>query len=241
MSAPNLRALSKYSVNRPGAVEVVRQRLYDFVLYPAAGATQIQFFQNPVGQGLTTSAGIAAGQPKQRSDTNLELAGQLPAYKNFVIESIEVFFAPGSVSTANTFTPARMSDFVADPASAAAADAVLDPVNDVATLYAAGWLTLFIGSKEFLTEAPLGAFPPKVRLDLQTDVQPAGTQTTAGVYASKKLTPGGRPYFVQPQITLPSGQNFSVTANFPGVVAMPSGFNGRIGVVLDGFLYRNSQ
>jgi hypothetical protein len=36
-------------------------------------------------------------------------------------------------------------------------------------------------------------------------------------------------------------QNFNVTLNFPTAVATPSGQNARIGVVLDGLLYRLSQ
>jgi hypothetical protein len=55
------------------------------------------------------------------------------------------------------------------------------------------------------------------------------------------LNAKGRPYYVEPSIFLISTQNFSVTINFPVAVATPSGFNGRVGIILDGYLYRNSQ
>jgi hypothetical protein len=36
-------------------------------------------------------------------------------------------------------------------------------------------------------------------------------------------------------------QNFNITQNWPAALATPSGFNGRVGIKLDGLLYRNSQ
>jgi hypothetical protein len=52
---------------------------------------------------------------------------------------------------------------------------------------------------------------------------------------------GGRPYFINPQIMLAPTQNFNISLNWPTAVAMPSGQNGRIGIVLDGLQYRLSQ
>lgn len=53
---------------------------YDTVLYPAAGSTQLVFFQVPIGQGATSfqTTGGGVGIPKNLSDTNMVLSGQLP-------------------------------------------------------------------------------------------------------------------------------------------------------------------
>jgi hypothetical protein len=237
---PTLRTLSDGSVNRPGAIEVVRQRLFDHLLYVAAGQTTLNFFQQPIGQGVTTALGAAVGAAKTRADTNLELAGQLPAFKNFVIESIELTIIPGTSAAANTFIPANPFTTIADPTVAAG---LLNqgPANDITTFYRSGWLVLFIGSKEFLVEAPFGAFPPKTRTNTEGATAYGGTITAAQQVSFRNASRNGRPYFVQPEITLPSGQNFVVQLNWPGVVALPSGFNARIGVVMDGFTFRNSQ
>ena len=46
---------------------------------------------------------------------------------------------------------------------------------------------------------------------------------------------------MEPPVSLFSGQNFTVSLNWPAVVATPSGFNARLGVILDGYQFRNSQ
>ena len=207
-----LQRLNQASVNRPGEQEVVRQSLYDFQVYPVIGQTQLIFFQVPQGQ---------AG--KTKNDTNMETAGSLPAPKRFVIESVEIQFFPGGLP----------SVFGAPTAAA--------QVNDVYTLSQSGFLDLFIGSKSYLTEAPLGRFPPSNRLAVNTafaDASTAGAnlQTRSG-YASF----AGPCYRVEPNIALVATQNFNVTLNWPTAVALPSAVAGRIGVVLKGLLYRNSQ
>jgi len=100
-------------VTNPAQSEVIRQRLYDYLLYPAAGQTQLNFFSQPAGQGLTSALGAAAGSAKTQWDTNLVLPNQLPSGKAFMVESIEVDFMPGSVTTANTYTPNVVKFFAA--------------------------------------------------------------------------------------------------------------------------------
>ncbi|MGH6629080.1 MAG: hypothetical protein ACREB3_05045 [Burkholderiales bacterium] len=241
--APTIGYLRRFAVNRPGQPEVIRQRLYDHLLYPTAGSTQLNFFQTPVGQGITTALGATAAASKSEADTNMRLAGQLPALLNFVMQSIEVTFDPGSVSTANTYTPVKQG-IGAGVADAAAAQALLEKGNDPETFYRSGFLKLTIGSKDYLLEAPLGAFPPKTQTIV--DAALAESTGTAALAFGNALTlvktnRAGRPYLVQPNISLMSNQNFVVSLNWPGVVATPSGFNARVGVILDGFTYRASQ
>ena len=231
----DLAYLQDGRINRPGANEVVRQRLYDFQLYPTAGQAQLSFFQNPIGQGITSALGAAVGSPKTYADTNMQLAGQLPAPISYVIESIEIVFEPGSSAAANTFVQATPAIFAA--ANALLLMAQLDDVNKIRQ---SGWLEFFIGSKTYLYEAPLGTFPPKVRMEI--DAALATTSATASAIGAIAGRWAGRPYLLDPYITLDSLQNFAVYTKWPGAVTtVASGFNARIGVVFDGVLYRLSQ
>lgn len=226
--------LNQYKVNRPGQAEVVRQRLYDFQLYPTAGQAQMTFFALPIGQGVTSSLGAVVGSVKTYADTNMETAGALPRPKSYLVESIEIHFEPGSSAAANTFAQAAPNVF-----NAAAAAAVLAQLSDINAIRLSGWLEFYIGSKTYLWEAPLGVFPPKVRMELDSAIA-SNSATTAEVGAvSGKF--GGRPYYLDPPITLETLQNFAVYLKWPGAVATPSGFNGRIGVVFDGVMFRLSQ
>jgi hypothetical protein len=231
---PAISYLRRFAVNRPGEPEVIRQRLYDHQLYPGNGTTEINFFQFPIGQGVATALGAAVGSNKTRADTNMTLAGQLSALLNFVIESIEVTFEPGTVSTANTFTPAVVGDF-----TTVAADAIYGPSNDADVFYKSGWLELAIGAKDYLIEAPLGSFPPKVQTVI--DSSQATNSATLGAAVLQKVNKAGRPYFVEPAISLMSNQNFVVRLKWPAVVPLTTTFNARVGVILDGFTFRASQ
>lgn len=207
---PTLEQLKQYAVSQQDNVEVIRQTLYDTNTYAGStGQSSLAFFQTPVGQG-----------GKTKVDTNLENAGQLPAGKNFLVTSIEVLFFPGDGPTQSGST--KDNEFV----------------NDVYTFAKNGYLDLFILSKSYLTEAPLGRFPPKTRLDIDSAV----TSTVASTADSTEYAvASGRPYFIEPNITLVSNQNFNVTLNWPTLIPLPSGNDAKVMVVLDGLLYRWSQ
>jgi hypothetical protein len=154
------------------------------------------------------------------------------------VTSIEIIFEPGSVSTANTFTPQVVHAYL----NTVPSNQLPVPggaVNDVNNLRQVGYLQLIVGSKPYLTEAPIGRFPPKTRLEMDAAI--STNLATTGTLEAISGKWGGRPYYLDPPIFLPPTQNFSITLNFAAAVATPSGFNGRIGVIFDGFLYRNSQ
>jgi len=220
-------------VTNPNQSEIVRQRFYDFLLYPTAGQTQLTFFSQPVGQGLTTAIAATAGTPKTLWDTNLEIGNTLPSGKAYLIESIEVFFYAGSVSTANTYTPAAPNQF---GTAAAALNAQLADVN---TFYQSGMLELNILSKNYLRETPILVFPPKVQFNADFGI--ANNSATAGLASDINMRASGRPYYLEPTIALQPAVNFEVIIRYPGLVATPSGFNARVGVVLDGYFMRASQ
>lgn len=214
---PTRAQLSKYSVNREGW-EAIRQSLYDYQAYAQAGQTQLTFFALPVGQG-----------GKTLSDTNMTLAGQLPKNQEFLLQSIEVFFSPTTPTVA-----AQM------PAAFGAQAAAL-LVNDSYIVGRGGNLTLTVGSKPYLQEAPLGRFPQKAHFAVDAALSDA---TTAGAALQNRAAFGfwtGRPYLLDPApLLLVENQNFSITLSWPeGVQAITN--PGRIGVILDGILYRRSQ
>lgn len=214
---PTRAQLSKYSVNRPGW-EAIKQSLYDYQAYAAAGQTNLTFFALPVGQSSKTL-----------SDTNMTLAGQLPKNQEFLIQSIEVFFSPTTPTVA------------AQMPAAFGAQAIAQIINDSYIVGRAGNLTLTIGSKPYLQEAPLGRFPQKAAFTVDGALADV---TTAGASLQSRLAFGqwrGRPYLLDPApLLLPENQNFSVSLAWPeGVQAITN--PGRIGVILDGILYRRSQ
>lgn len=231
---PTAAEFASARVTNPGQSEVVRQRLYDYQLYAAAGAQQLSFFQQPIGSGQTTALGATAGTPKTQWDTNMQLGGQLPSGLQMLVESIEVLFYPGSVSTANTYTPANVTFFLA--AAATAVDAFLDDVN---TFYQSGMLELNVLAKNYLRETPLIAFPPKAGFSLGASAA-TNSATTAALGAGVNKA-DGRPYYLEPRVLLQPAVNFEVLLRWPAVVATPSTFNGRVGVILDGYQMRASQ
>lgn len=229
---PNAADFNARRVTNPGQSEIVRQRFYDYQLYATAGVSQLTFFSSPVGQGLTSAIGSTAGTSKTLWDTNLELPNTLPSGKAFMIESIEVIFFPGSVSTANTYTVANPAIFNATPAQAVASQ-----LADVNTFYQSGMLELNVLSKNYLRETPLLAFPPKANFNIDAALSGSGTAEVGAVNGRA----AGRPYYISPEIALQPAVNFEVVLRWPAAVATPSGFNARVGVILDGYFMRASQ
>src|SRR5208283_5710573 len=124
---PSLSQLAQYNVNRPDAVEALQWNLFDTLQYVAAGQTQLQFFQVPKGQAGKTFA-----------QTNMTIAGSLPAPQSFLIQTIELYLIPGSAIAFQGAHPVGGNAFV----------------NDTQLFYTSpAWLELFIGSKAYLDEA----------------------------------------------------------------------------------------
>lgn len=209
---PGIRAINKFNVNRPG-FEAIEQPLYDYQEYPAAGSTQLQFFQIPKGQLSKTFA-----------DTNMTSAGLLAQPQTFIIESIQVEFFPGVLPT-----PA---EDVAKPFAAS------QGVNDVWNVMKSGWLELFIGSKAYLDLGPLMRFP--AASGLQVAAAMAADGAAGESYNVTQYARAVGPVFkLRAPIRLEANQNFSVTLNWP--TAVTASVAGRIGVILGGLMYRKSQ
>lgn len=213
LKPPSLQQLEQYNVNVEGQPEVIYQPLYDFQAYPTAGFRSLSFFQVPEGQ-----------QGKTFDDTNMELTAALPVPVNMALTDVQVWFFPAGV-------PGRTGDIATTGSN----------WNDVDAVLQAGNLQLEIGSKEYLVDAPLIKFPPQARL---AGAAALADSTTAGAAQGSQIdysSGAGRIYDIVP-LRLISQQNFVIRIRFDnGVVATPSGNDGRIGVALGGFRYRLAQ
>lgn len=205
--AYGIDALAKYAVNRAGAVEELYWSFYDFTTYAAAGQNQLSFFQTPSGSGGKTDG-----------DTNMTLAGQIPAGQQFLVDRISVEVKPSDNPEVTTAVGTFMND-------------------NYATLASSSFLVFNIGSKEYVHEGPLYRFPPSQRFG---GANAAATTTAATNIIHDYFVACGEPFDIVP-VTLTSNQNFKVTLNWPTIVPTPSTDTMRIGVRLHGRLYRNAQ
>lgn len=222
---PSLQELQKYVVNREGW-EVIRQSFFDSAAYVAAGQNTLAFFATPVGQGVSV---LGAPGPKTKSDTNMTLAGQLPAMQAFLIEGIEILFEP----TTPTVAAGMPAVFGAQLAATL--------VNDAYIFRRSGNLNLTIGSKPYLEEAPLMKFPASSDYQIGAALSDA---TTAAAASQSRIAYGkavGRPYTLgSAPIFLTANQNFGITLAWPeGLQAIVN--PARIVVSMFGLLYRRSQ
>lgn len=213
---------AKYQAYVPDAKEVIREPLYDTLNYAIAGQTSLNFFAVPMGQGTSVFGGT-----KTYNDTNMDIAGSLPAGKDFLIESIELLFLPGGAITQEGLDPQAVTGSFAD---------------DVYTFCKQGALELFVSSKPYLHQAPLMKFPPAQRLCVDSAASDtttaAATQLTMAQYASG----AGAIYKLSPSpVLLTSVTNFSVKLTWPSAVALPSGVIGVVVCTLGGVLYRRVQ
>lgn len=208
MIAPDVRsATNRGRVNVPGMAGAVWWPLFDRQTVTAAAAAQQTFFSVPIG-----SAG------KTETDTNMELSGQIPAGRRFVITGIGLDFFAG-VDVAQTGAAAALNAYA----------------NDVHAFFSSGRLKLTIGSKDYCNHGPLMRFPSVNRLDFDTSVAMTGTdQSLTNSYG----TAVGRG-FVTMDTVLMANQNFSVTIF--DRAALPSTSDGSLYVSLYGWLYRNAQ
>jgi len=211
---PKISESRQFDVNRKGQVEAIWQPLYDFQTYAFAGTTSTYtFFAVPNGQSSKTFA-----------DTNMEMAAALPAPKSMLVTGIEVVFLPPDNPQLNGTQTALEA---------------ASQWNDAYVMFKNGYLDFFIGSKSYLIDAPIGKFSNSFRLGGAAAIAAAGEavdNTSQIGYAAFV----GPLYEITP-IKLVSNQNFNVTLNFPTTTALPGGADGRIGVILNGFLYRLSQ
>lgn len=202
----------QFAVNELDKMEAITQPLYSYQAYPAAGAATLVFFQNPASGTVT------------REDTNMELAGQLPAPQKFLVQGIGIDFISGL------------------PASTLGAASANSPANDMNAVLQRGYLSFIIGSKQYLNMTSMKSLPS--RSYVRADAALSNATTPAAALASM-LAFGfvDGDVFKPTPLLLEASQNFRVEISYPGgVVPVPStNATSRIGVWLYGTLYRSPQ
>lgn len=224
-----------------GKIEVIKQPLYDRILYPTAGlAGNLQFFTTPQGQGVSSESGVAAASVKSLQDTNMSNAGLLPAPQAFWIDNIQVFVDAGSIATANSYATQVPTFF-----NATAAATIQAGANDINAILNSGALQLTLGQKPYFQLGPLYEFPPQARKRADTSAAIAGTNAQPAAFGLQSFFAdgvGGVPVRrLDPGLGIPTGMNFNIQLLWAALIATPSGFNARIAVHLDGWLFRAAQ
>lgn len=203
-------------VNIPSDIGAIYNPLYDYQAYPVAGARTTRFFLQSQGQGV----GLAGGT-KTLVDTNMTIGGMIPKGQMFNVTGVQVEFFPDLPLITDTFDEGE--DY---------ASIVYDVLKQSA-------LIMTIGQKNYIEQGPLIKFAPVNRmvLDTSTAVSDTNTTTLSTLHSSYGVA-GGREFAVA-DLMLESSQNFDVS--LLELPPLPDGVTGRIGVTLNGFLYRNAQ
>jgi hypothetical protein len=157
---------------------------------------------------------------KNLAQTNMTNAGLFPAPTMFLCTGVQVAFFPGAAATQ----------------VGTAATRALANVADVIAIANSGYLEFSIGSKTYLRDAPIGKFAPNFTVQVFGAISAA---PAAGNQADVQFArAAGRYYDITPFV-IPQTQNFAVTLNWPTAQAIVTA--GTVGVILDGFYYRQSQ
>lgn len=156
---------------------------------------------------------------KTYADTNMTLAGQFPAPTAFLCTAIMIAFFPAGLPSV-TGTQGAISAYW----------------NDAVEVANSGWLEFAIGSKVYLRDAPIGKFAPNFTVN---GVFGGYGSSTAGVIAQTGFARAAGRYYEITPFLIPQSQNFSVQLFWPALVDVTA--TGRIGCILDGFYYRQSQ
>jgi len=211
------------------AKEVVKDSLYDWQQYGAAGQVQLSFFQEEVNTGASL---FGAGK-KTYEDTNMESSAQMSRGEAFLVHAIALRFVSGV-------------SLVQDDITAAAPAALNFPANDEAEFWNKGWLEFKVLNKVQTRLGPMSNFPPPQQLRLEASMSAFYTQAAAAdgtiQLAGAHAVPVGQIFVPQePGITLEYGMKFSLTLNWSAALAMPSGQAGLVQANLLGVRMRVGQ
>lgn len=209
--------LAAHRVTVPGVQDEIYAPLYDSVAYPQAGATQLNFFSTPIGQG-TTSAPGATGV-KTEADTNMTNAGLLPKGNRFYCTGIEFNFLPAAL-----------------PGNTGALATTGQNTNDVYEVANSGWVRFRVQNRDYVLDGPLGVFPPLNRLAVAST--PASVVTATTIVQVDYAAFGGVPYNIVP-VFIEENQGFGVQVNWPAAVGITA--LSRIFCRLRGRLIRDAQ
>ena len=201
----------RYAVNDLSMMEAITQPLYSYQLYPAAGSTQLSFFQ-------TTATGTVTLE-----DTNMTLTAQISQPNKFLVQGIGIDFLPG-------LSPVTLG-----------ADTANSQWNDFVAPFRRGWLEFIIGSKNYLNIAPLASLPPRSHLSgvgfaTSATTAAANLQTLGTIAYVEGNVFGPVPLLLEAGQNFNINLRWPTAVALPS-----SNATSRIGVVLYGTLYRPPQ
>lgn len=209
--------------------QIIRWSYYDYVRYPAAGTTQLSFFQNALGATDPVST-----LSKTFEQTNVQKTGTFG----------QVYFIAAEIRTHMRFaTKDRQPTGINNNASLIAGT-LGDAASKLYEMTRRGVLNWAIGQKDYYDiERPLQAAPPGFGLII-TEV--ATNRTTPFLLAQQsshrkdvwELSP---PQVIEPEQTF--AINIKYDATSPVLTGLVSSADLRIdvGVILDGYIARPSQ
>lgn len=216
--------------------QALRWQWYAWVTYPLAGASELNFFGNAVGQGATTLA-----------DTNLPKAGSF-GQTHFLVKTI---------STGIKLRTTDLSSFT--EANIPTADTRTIASDIIAGFTQAGVLTFSIGARPFATIPKPFMYAPPSGNEVDFDgtsvsnlsAAPLGNVAAQVPFASQTRN-RANVYRVDPNILIEAEQQFEVKLSFPSglVPIIATGLTPaindttnplKVGVILDGVLLRPMQ
>lgn len=200
--------------------DVIYWPLYDALSWGTAGQTLLSYFANPQGAGTTSAPGAGSG-PKTSSDTNMQLAGQLPLGNDFFFTGLEFDLYPGE-----------------SPEQVGGADLIGDFVNDVWLASKSGLVTFVVQNRNYIQDGPLLNFPPACGLSVAAAIGGTNTAGTQSLSEVAYAVASGMPYTITP-VYIQATQGFQMQVTWPAVVSLSS--TARMFSRMQGYLIRNVQ
>lgn len=183
--------------------EVLNDFLYDWLPYPVAGQTQLNFFTTPQGQGVSF---WDPTQTKTYEDSNIETGNMMSRGESFLVKHIALRFYQASL-------PVQDTNAAALPATP------LMPANDAYLFWNRGWLEFKVVNKVQTRLAPLSSFPPPTHLELDAAAAVAYTLAAAATDSAQIVATHLRnrgPLFTLAGdgVTLEYGMKFNLNLNW---------------------------
>lgn len=199
--------------------DVVYWPLYDANSWASAGQTQLNYFNQPIGQGTTTAPG--ASGTKTISDTNMNSAGLLPKGNDFFMTGVEFQLYPG-----------------VSPEQVGGADLVNNFVNDTFNANKSGNVTFTVQNRVYIQDGPLVNFPSSARLFVAAAVGGTNTAGTQSISDIAYACAVGDPYEITP-VYIEATQGFQLNIAWPVAVTLSA--TARLFARMRGYLIRNAQ
>lgn len=200
--------------------------VYDTVVLPSAGFTEIQMFTQPQGQGQTAFEGAAAGG-KTWWDTSLTTAGMLPSGKKITVYGLAFLYEAGATpATAAGFKSAAPIQSINDTSPTSTGANVNLPSVEVYRALRNLHAQFVIGDK-VICEGRLFRFP--MPTDCRVDSSMTAASSITGIRATGNVVTEGDVWdFGEGGLIIDPTVNFSIRVKCPVAMATLTGQNARL-------------